>query len=307
MIAPARVQGGYYLTRLGQASSLSLQRGGCWSSTSTQVGKPSLPLAMIHSPGNCLVAPILRAVFTLLPHHREPRLEHHDFQAAKVFLDGRRQHRLGVEHPDGAAVRQSQPFLLHDEPVHDVEGLERPGVQTEGQERGLVVELAADGREQLQAPARWGRGGFRAAPGVLVLAKDAAPEAATDGFVVALAVARAGLVFPFLEAHVDLTDVEDELVDAVAQLGRQAEEGRESPVAVQAVDRWRSACVCAGNWKSRRLTARTRSCPPSEPTCATCCGSCVGVACLAAFLRRFGMGSTKTTGGIWVLIVGPKR
>jgi hypothetical protein len=42
-------------------------------------------------------------------------------------------------------------------------------------------------------------------------------------------------VFPLLEAHVDLADVEDEFVDSVSELGRQAEEGRELLVAFPSV------------------------------------------------------------------------
>jgi hypothetical protein len=59
-----------------------------------------------------------------------------------------------------------------------------------------------------------------------VLVEDAAAEAG---------LACLGPVFPLLEAHVDLADVEDEFVDSVSELGRQAEEGRELLVAFPSV------------------------------------------------------------------------
>ena len=95
-----------------------------------------------------------------------------------------------------------------------------------------MVQLAADGREQGHAAARRGIGvfGFRVPPRVLVLVEDAAPEAAFDGLVAAVAVFRPRPVFPLFEADIDLADVEDKLEDSVAEFGRQTEEGGELSV-----------------------------------------------------------------------------
>jgi hypothetical protein len=76
----------------------------------------------------------------------------------------------------------------------------------------------------------------RGLPGVLLLVEDAAVEAAFDeGFGGALAGAGgAGFVLPFFVTDVDLADREDELVDAIAELRGEAEEGGSGTVEVVA-------------------------------------------------------------------------
>jgi hypothetical protein len=179
-------------------------------------------------------------------YHGETALQDNHLQATQIFLDRSGKHGLGVEQTHGTALGQRQPLLFHDVAVHGVQRVKGPGVEAEGQQGRLVIQLSADGREQRHAAgrARTVRGllvlfpGARVAvpPGVLVSVEDAALEAALGGFVVALAVPDPSLVFPPLEAHVDLADVEDEFVDAVAQFGRESEEGGEALIALPAVE-----------------------------------------------------------------------
>ena len=116
-------------------------------------------------------------------------------------------------------------------------GLERPGVEAEGEQDGLVVQLATDGRQQRHATARrrFRRVAFQAYPRVLVLAENAAIETAFDCVIAAVAVFHLQPASPLLEAHVDLADGEDEFEDLVTEFGRESEERGQLLVACPSV------------------------------------------------------------------------
>jgi len=144
-----------------------------------------------------------------------------------------------------------------------VVALEGPDVECVGEEDGLRVQLPGDGGQEghsvlvlmLVLLLRVGMGmtmgigvmttnggGIAGFPWVLLLVEDAAVEAAfDDGLGGALAAASGtGFVLPFFVAHVDLADGEDELVDAIAQLGGEAQERGDRAIAI--VAGWVSSC-----------------------------------------------------------------
>lgn len=150
--------------------------------------------------------------------------------------------------------------------------LEGPGVEAEREQDGLVVQLAADGRQQRHATAsrRLRRVVFQAYPGVLGLAENAAIETAFGRLVTAVAVFDLQPSSPLLEAHVDLADGEDEFEDLVTEFGREAEERGELLVACPSVPGVLSA--------TGGLIALNRERTESEPTdsansCVFSCGS----------------------------------
>jgi hypothetical protein len=109
-----------------------------------------------------------------------------------------------------------------------------------------------------------------------------------------VAVFRLGPVFPLLEAHVDLADVEDKFEDSVAEFGRQSKEGGELSVALpsgwaccQRREECKQTTALSGDPRIR-LTGRALGCLPGGATCVTGCGSFVGALCLAASWRDGG-------------------
>lgn len=165
--------------------------------------------------------------------HGEPALQHNQLQATKAHFHVPGRQGLAVQRVNRAALRQRQPLLLQDVALHDPPRLKRPGVEGVREEDGFVVELAADGREQRHAARRIGVVffGVLRPPWVLAAAEDATVEATFDYFDRGAmeSMRRVGLVF---EAHVDLPNSEDEFPYAVAELGGETEEWRESLVSL---------------------------------------------------------------------------
>jgi hypothetical protein len=69
----------------------------------------------------------------------------------------------------------------------------------------------------------------------LILAENAAVETAFDRVIAAVAILHLQPAFPLLEAHVDLTDREDEFKDLVTEFGRESEERGQLLVACPSV------------------------------------------------------------------------
>lgn len=105
-------------------------------------------------------------------------------------------------------------------------------------------------------------------------------------------------MFPAFVADIDLPDVEDQLEDAVAELGRETEQRGELLIAFEAVLSLGEcglqeveSTAALGTAEQMEpgmdpLTGRAPGCFLVEGTCAAYFGSCVGVLCLVASWER---------------------
>lgn len=176
-------------------------------------------------PGYHSTASMVRVYINDMFRHTNVVFEQDHLQATKKFLHGRGENSLRVQKSNSAPVRHGQSLLFHHESVHHLWRLERPGVETEREQCRLVVQLPTNGRQQGHSARWWWMFQRPEVPGVLLFAKKATVPAALNRLRVKDASVETSPVFPFLVAHLYLTDVENEFVNSISKFGREPQQG----------------------------------------------------------------------------------